>query len=291
MIELRGLRHLVVLARHLNFVRAADELGVTQPTLSRSIQALERRLGVQLFDRDRGGVRLTAHGRTVVEHATLLLMDAEELERQSRQSAQGEVGRVRFGMAPMPARTLLSRTLSERLQAAPRVTHEVVVRDVEALSGMLLAGEIEFFVSPNPPAHAHVGVAVEVLGRFPLSLIVRAEHPLLNGRADGGTYPLLRSSWVGVPPPAEVSHLIAGPPNIIEDFSVLAGITAATDALWLSSAFSIDEELRNGSLREFFRAKQHIELAMYSLKRRSRSAAVLAVAETMRAQVARIVGT
>src|ERR671910_795599 len=132
MLELRQLRHLVALARCLNYVRAADELCITQPTLSRSIQSLERKLGVRLFDRDRGGVALTPQGRSFAERATFLLTDADDLERESKLSAAGDSGRIRFGMVPMPARALLQPVLSERLNIAPAVTCEVVVRDVEA---------------------------------------------------------------------------------------------------------------------------------------------------------------
>jgi DNA-binding transcriptional LysR family regulator len=287
MLDLRSLRHLVVLARRLNYVRAAHELGVTQPTLSRSIQGLERQLGVQLFDRDRGGVALTPQGRSIADRAALLLLDAEELERTSKLAAAGQGGRIRFGMAPMPARSLLSRTLSERLKAAPAVTHEVVVRDVEALWGMLLAGEIEFFVSPNPPLHDLSEATVEVLGAFPLSVIVRGGHPLLEGEA-GGRYPLLRSSWTGISAPQEIQPLILGPPNVVEDFATLAAITAATDALWLSSAFAIDEEIARGGLKEFFRAPQHIEVVMYALRRRSLSPVATTVAEVLRDNVRQV---
>jgi DNA-binding transcriptional LysR family regulator len=289
MIDLRNLRNLVALARHLNYVRAADELGVTQPTLSRSIQALERQLNVRLFDRDRGGVRLTPQGRYIADRAAFLLIDAEDLERHARLSAQGDSGRIRFGMAPMPARTLLSRTLSDRLNAAPGVTNEVVVRDVEALWGMLTVGEIEFFVSPNPPLHDLSHAHVEVLGKAPLSLIVRADHPLMSGPSCEERFPLLRSSWTGIPVPQEMQRYVLGAPNIVEDFSTLASITASTNSLWLSSAYAIDEELRGGALREFLRAKQHIEIAMYSLKRRSRSPVAAAVADALRGHVNRVI--
>ncbi|CAN7635417.1 LysR family transcriptional regulator [Phenylobacterium sp. LjRoot225] len=285
LLDLRSLRHLVVLARHLNYVRAADELGVTQPTLSRSIQALERQLDIRLFDRDRGGVRITPQGRRMADRAAVLLRDADDLEHQAMLAARGEAGRVRFGMAPMPAHTLLSGALTDRLAVAPAVTNEVLVRDVDALWTMLLAGEIEFFVDPNPPTHDLSEVRLEVLGEFPLSVIVRADHPLLREGSTGGRYPLLRSSWTGVAVPEEVTDHILGPPNVIEDFSALASLAAATDALWLSSAFAIQDELRSGSLRELFRAAGHIKITMCSLKRRSLSPAAAAVAAMLRRRV------
>ena len=56
MIETRHLRHLLALAEHRNYARAADALHLTQPALTRSIQALEASLDAQLFDRGRGEV-------------------------------------------------------------------------------------------------------------------------------------------------------------------------------------------------------------------------------------------
>jgi DNA-binding transcriptional LysR family regulator len=271
MLDLRNLRHFVVLARRLNYVRAADELGVTQPTLSRSIQSLERQLQVQLFDRNRGGVTLTPQGQVIAERAAFLLTDAEDLERHAKQSGQGESGRIRFGMAPMPARALLQQVLSARLNAAPSVINEVVVRDIEALWGLLMAGEIEFFVCPDRPLHDLSQARVESLGTFPLSVIVRAGHPLLQGEGGAQRFPLLRSSWAGVSVPHEIQDRILGAPNVVEDFATLAGITASTDALWLSSSYAIRRELREGTLVELLQAQQRVEVALYALKRRSRS--------------------
>ena len=54
--DLRGLRHVVVLSRLLSYTKAARELHLTQSALSRSIQAIEKDAHVNLFDRDRGGV-------------------------------------------------------------------------------------------------------------------------------------------------------------------------------------------------------------------------------------------
>ena len=290
MLSLRNLHYLVVLAQRLNYVRAADELGITQPTLSRSIQALERQLGVRLFDRDRGGVSLTPQGRLIAQRAAFLLTDAEDLEQHSRLAAQGEGGRIRFGMAPMPARALLSKVLSEQLNSAPGVTNEVVVRDVEALWGMLLSADIEFFVSPNRPLHDLAQAHVEFLGEFPLSMIVRAGHPLLVSPEEGARYPLLRSSWTGMAVPDEIQHRVLGAPNVVEDFSTLAGVTASTDGIWLSSTYAIEPELRDGSLVELLRARQHIEVNLYSLARRSRSPLATSVATALRHHITLLSG-
>ena len=79
--DLRQLRHAVTLGKLLNYTKAAQELGLTQSALSRSIQAIEERVQVRLFDRDRGGVRLTELGRLYIARANTLLREAEELDR------------------------------------------------------------------------------------------------------------------------------------------------------------------------------------------------------------------
>ena len=60
MVDIRSLRHAVVLAKHLNFTRAAEELGLSQSGLTRSLQTLEQDVNMRLFDRDRGSVALSA---------------------------------------------------------------------------------------------------------------------------------------------------------------------------------------------------------------------------------------
>jgi DNA-binding transcriptional LysR family regulator len=285
MIEIRQLRHLVVLARTLNYVRAAEELCITQPTLSRSIQSLERQLGVRLFDRDRGGVALTPQGRAIAGRAAFLVTDAEDLERESKRSATGLSGRVRFGMVPMPAHAFLQPALTDRLNQAPTVTHEVVVRDVEALSAMLVAGDIEFFVSHRPPTDLSIA-DTEHLASFPHSVVVRPGHPLLEGATEDMQFPLLRSSWTGIAIPEEIRDRVLGPPNIIEEFYALSRITATTDAMWLTSAHAINEELSDGSLVELLRVAEQIEVVLYMLRRRTRSPLAQSIIEAFRHHIA-----
>ncbi len=70
---------MLALARHRNFARAADQLHLSQPTLSRSIARLEETLGVALFDRTREGVIPTEYGRVVIERGQDILRRGQEL--------------------------------------------------------------------------------------------------------------------------------------------------------------------------------------------------------------------
>lgn len=289
MIEIRNLRYLLALSDRLNFARAAEDLRISQSALSRSLQALEKQFGMRLFDRDRTGVSATPQGQRVIERARHLIGEVDDLERHFVLSAKGHAGRICFGMAPMPSRALLSDVLTERLQVAPEVTNEVVVRDVGALWSLLLANEIEFFVSQDGLLPDASQARVELLGLFPLSLIVRPGHPLLGDAGADGTFPVVRSSWAGLPLPRQIEARAREPSNIIEDFGSLSAITKSTDAIWFSSRYAVTGELASGELCELPRAEgfepRDIRVVMYSLERRSQSPLARALKQALRQKV------
>jgi DNA-binding transcriptional LysR family regulator len=94
-VELRQLRYFVTVADELNFGRAADRLRIAGPSLSQQIKALERDLKVQLFDRDRRSVALTAAGSALLPRARALIGQADELRRAALGMAS--TGPVRIG--------------------------------------------------------------------------------------------------------------------------------------------------------------------------------------------------
>ncbi|MER5893520.1 LysR substrate-binding domain-containing protein [Streptomyces sp. NPDC001876] len=138
-LDLRKLRYFVAVADQLHFSRAADELHIAQPVLSRQIRALEQDLGASLFTRDRHGVALTDAGRQLLADAGPLLASAHAARRRVTVAARGSqrltVG-FRAGIAVIPA----TRAFEAR--------HPDVVVDVKRIewddqAAMLLDGRID----------------------------------------------------------------------------------------------------------------------------------------------------
>jgi DNA-binding transcriptional LysR family regulator len=87
-VDLRKLRYFVAVAEQLHFGRAAADLHIAQPVLSRQIRALEDELGVQLFVRDRRTTELTPAGRQLLADAGPLLASADALRRRVTRAAR-----------------------------------------------------------------------------------------------------------------------------------------------------------------------------------------------------------
>jgi len=95
--HLRDLRYFVSVAEELSFTRAAEQLRVSQPALSKQIRGLERALGAQLFDRDHRQVQLTAAGQTLLTTARRVLSDWDDTTTAVAELAAREQRTLRVG--------------------------------------------------------------------------------------------------------------------------------------------------------------------------------------------------
>ncbi len=121
------MRYFVALAEDLHFGRAAERLGVAQPSLSQQVRRLEEELGVELVLRTPRQIELTEAGREFVVRAREVLARAELAADEARQAARGEAGRLAVGFTPFNA-SFVWPVLLERFRAAyPAV--EIVGRE------------------------------------------------------------------------------------------------------------------------------------------------------------------
>lgn len=175
--ELRHLRYFLAVGQALNFTRAAAQLRVAQPALSRQVQDLEDEIGVDLLRRSPRGVTLTAEGKLFLEETRELLRRADESVEKVRALARGEYGELHVGYAPSPSVEILPPALAAFQKATPRV--RVVLHDLagDELVAGLQNGSLELAVMDQPTGERTVGVEFEVLRRYAFLVAFTADHP------------------------------------------------------------------------------------------------------------------
>ncbi len=119
--SLKQLRYLLALAEHLNFTRAAQACFVSQSTLSAGLKDLESTLGVQLVERDKQTVALTAVGMEVVTRAGQVLAAAEDLSEFASDASRPMQGQLRLGVIPTIAPFVLPTVMPALREKFPQV--------------------------------------------------------------------------------------------------------------------------------------------------------------------------
>lgn len=181
--ELRHLRYFVAVGESLSFTKAATQLRVAQPALSRQIQDLEDEIGVDLLKRSPRGVTLTAEGKLFLEETRELLKRSREAINKVRALARGEYGDLHIGYAAAPTVELLPPALAMFQKAFSQVN--VVLHDTtrnETVEG-LQNGSLHLAVTPQAAELSNHGIDFELLKTYPLCVALRPGHPLSRLKA------------------------------------------------------------------------------------------------------------
>ena len=227
-IDLKLLQHAVVLARHRHFGRAAAVLGISQPTLSRNIAALEKQVGVRVFERSRRDVAATPAGDDFLKMADELVSRAEAIANRLQMVRDGVGGRLRVGtyvhdLAVLPA-------AAEMIRQSPSIRLELLEREWTAVLGMLMIDQVDFAVFDIGTLTRVPALRIEPLGKLTGAYFCRAGHPALARKtlqpADLRAYPFVMPT---------LSQLHAG---MIDHFDTGMTVDPATGGLFPSIAVS-----------------------------------------------------
>ena len=255
--DLKRLGHLVALADECHFARAAERVHLSQPAFSRSIQTIERDLGMRLFDRDSGDVKPTPAGAFLISRARRLLFDARCLQRDAMLYRGSQLGDTAFGAGPFPAATIMPNVVVLLRQRYPGVGLRLEASNAPLLCDRLLAEDIEFFVADVRDLPADAALQVLSLGRAQAHLYVRGGHPLA-GRpctfAEAWAY-RFASGWLPSELKALVRRLVGLPPGIdpvpalqSDDMTLLRTVALATDTVFAASDAWLRDDVRAGTL-------------------------------------------
>jgi len=170
------LRQFIAVAREEHLTRAAEALGVPQPTLSRSMARLEEDLAVPLFSRPGRAIRLTRHGRLLLDAAERAVAAlAGPVDRLAREADPAR-GRVALAFLHTLGTDAVPRLLRDFRTGHPDVRFTLVQGGADVLLARLLAGEVDICLTAPLPAEP--GVAVRALDEQRIDLFVPAGHRL-----------------------------------------------------------------------------------------------------------------
>jgi DNA-binding transcriptional LysR family regulator len=183
MIELRLIRHAIALGQHRNFSRAAKELAITQPALSRSIAMLERSLEVRLFDRSHKGVVPTPYGRLVLERGEAVLRSEMDLRREVRLLAGLGEGSLAVSAGPYMAEGSVAIAIARLARAHPLLKVRCRSADPAEVVREVLAEQIDVGVAAIGGLGEEERLVVEPLPVQRLYFACRPGHPLTKESA------------------------------------------------------------------------------------------------------------
>jgi DNA-binding transcriptional LysR family regulator len=191
-LDFRQLEAFVQVAAHHSFSRAAEALQLTQPSITARIQALERELGEEMFERSGRGVRLTDAGTVFLPHAERMLQMLREAKEGVEEVRSVAAGRLRLGSALTISTYVLPRILRIFHSRYPGVDVVVHTGRSEQVLNMLLSDEVQVGLGHSL---THPDVETVDLYEDEVILVANPDHPFAaNGQAtmeEVGSQPII----------------------------------------------------------------------------------------------------
>jgi DNA-binding transcriptional LysR family regulator len=189
----RDLKIVRALSAHRNFARAADKLGMSQPSLSRALAQLEEAAGVPLFEHSRTAVVPTVFAEIVLERCDPLIAGFEDLAQAVELQRNEDERRVRVSIGPFAAEAVDLAGFAAHLKTSRAFLGRLVVRDWRVcLEDVERRGDLA--ITDTRSALDHPELAAERLGGGPLSFFCDRRHPLAQ-RAEIGWEDVMRFPW------------------------------------------------------------------------------------------------
>lgn len=181
-VELRHLRYFVTVANLLNFTKAAQQLRVAQPALSRQIRDLEDELGAPLLERGPRLVKLTAAGAAFLPEARAVLERATAAADVVRAVTKGERGEIHVGYAPSLTIEMLPCVLDSFHNTAPGVQVKLHDLSSEEMVRGVHDGKLHVSLVAHPGAKSIGPLKFELLREYPICVAMPPTHRLARAK-------------------------------------------------------------------------------------------------------------
>ena len=226
------LRHVELIAEvydSRSILKASRRLNLSQPTVTKALQDVERTLGVALFTRTNRGLEPTAYGEIFARHAKIVLAQLRHAAEELENLRAGYSGKVTVGTLLAASASILPDAIALLKKERPGVAISVVVGTYDILVPSLMVGDLDMVLGRMPEQGRSRALVYEEFYAEPICLVVRHGHPLLRKRRLT-LRELVNEAWL-LPMPEttlrrqiERAFLDANAPlprNVIESISIL----------------------------------------------------------------------
>ena len=180
--EIKNLRYFLAVAREENMSKAAEQLHVSQPTLSKTLKSLEEELGKKLFVRHSFSISLTDEGMLLRDRAQDLVAMSDKIEQEFNSLDDITGGDIYFGLAESYQIRYLAREIYKLKEKYPNFTYHITSGDTEQVTEKLDKGILDFAVlceTPDSNKYEYV--------KFPEAdvwgAIISSSHPLAKKKS------------------------------------------------------------------------------------------------------------
>lgn len=247
------MRQLLAVRRYGSFAKAAQALGMSQPSLSASIARMEDQLKVRLFDRTASGSELTPIGELIAERAGKVVAEAEQIVHEAGLIAGGEAGLIRIGIGNTLRHAFLPAFVRMIVQHHPVLQLEIQLLDRDRLVPMLEARDLDLAVcAVGDDREGEALLITEVLSTSAI-VVAHPDHPLAS---EAGVSIDRLADFAGAGPSLKNTRMFTATEERLfsryqsNDFDALIALALTGKATLVAPKFLVQDHLDAGRLRQ-----------------------------------------
>lgn len=255
---MRQHRNILILAKTLNFTKAAEKAFMSQSAFSKSIAAYERKVGVKIFERTTNSVKITDLGLKIIQEIESFLCEFESFGKNIEDLKSGNSGTISFGTGPYPAQLVLKEIIKNFHLEHPKVSMDITIDHYGNLLNKLYSSEIDFFIADIRNIDKTANLSITPVGGLTIGVFANINHSLVKVNGDSLilAQDLLEYPFASVSlPPFVFNELInalgIGPEKRLsfalkcDDLSFVHEMTKDLSTLCLTSNFLMLDLLKN----------------------------------------------
>lgn len=255
--NLQYLRVFLAVAEHEHITRASEELALSQPAVTKTIQSLEREVGLELIERHGRRITLTYTGRVLHSHARRIFAVEREMEEALASLRDVEKGEVTLAASSVTGVYLLPPIVAQFRARYPQVALHITILNSHEIIEATLDWKIDFGLVEGDTSMLPPELQAEVFSSDELVLVVAPEHrwsglPAIAPEALGNRELLLREQGSGIREVVEhalrLRHVRVRPLLVLPDNEAIKQMAISGVGAAILSALAVKRELASGDL-------------------------------------------